>query len=248
MEMRLVDGTRYMRLGEEWLVTPESSLNVQELTLMTPQIALDLIGQMELIGTEAVNGLSTNHYQGDKEIIPNFGTESDTVNVSELDAAQLDLWVDATYNAIVRLMMTANVSEPPMTVTLTYDYTDLNGDIVIETPEVVALPESEAPAADFVPTNELGALLGFNLMFPTGSTVEMVSGNNLYVIVAPFTIEEAPAFVENSMQSNGYTQVSKNVGPAGEIVYLFQFDQKTVSITLTGAGDGNTRFQFATDP
>ena len=71
-------------------------------------------------------------------------------------------------------------------------------------------------------------------------------GDTLYGIVAPFTLEEAPAFVENNMQSNGYTQVSKDVGPNGEIVYLFQQDLNAVSVTLTDAGEGNTRFQFAT--
>jgi hypothetical protein len=85
-------------------------------------------------------------------------------------------------------------------------------------------------------------------MFPTGSTVETVAGANLYVIVAPFTIEEAPAFVETNMQNNGYTQLSKNIGPAGEVIYLFEREQKAVSVTLTDAGNGTTRFQFATGP
>jgi hypothetical protein len=155
--------------------------------------------------------------------------------------------VDETYNAIVRLTLEASNSEPPITATLTYDYIDLNTDIQIAAPEIVQ-ESSATPAGDFVPKNELGELLGFNLMFPTGSTVETVVGATLYVIVGPYTLEEAPTFIETTMQSNGYTQLSQNVGSAGEIIYLFQREQKAVNITLTAAGDGNTRFQFATGP
>jgi hypothetical protein len=249
IETLLVDGTRFMRNGDTWMQTPGSAINVGELTLLTPQNAAGLLGQMTLIGTENVNAVSASHYQGSKEIIPVVGTEGDTLDVSQIDAAQLDLWVDDTYHAIVRLMLTANNVDPAMAVTMTYDYTDLNSDIQITMPESVAEPAAEAVAeGDFVPKNELGELLGFNLMFPTGATVETVVGANLYVIVAPFTIEEAPAFVEANMQANGYSQISKNNGPTGEVIYLFQREQKAVSVTLTDAGDGNTRFQFATGP
>jgi hypothetical protein len=230
---------------------PGSDLNVAELTLLTPQHVTDLLGEMQVIGAETVNDRATTHYQGSKEIIPVAGTPGDTLDVSEVDAAQIDLWVDDTYQAVVRLVFTASNVEPAMMVTMTYDYLDLNSDIQIVAPEgaLEAAPASDAPAAgDFVPNNELGELLGFNLMFPTGSTVETVMGANLYIIVAPFTLEEAPAFVETTMLSNGYSQLSKSSGPSGEVIYLFQREQKAVSVTLSDAGNGTTRFQFATGP
>ncbi len=247
MATMLVDGTRYMNIGDRWMQSPDAIMNIAELTLLTPQNVAGLLGQMELVGLESVNALSAYHYQGSKEIIPVVGTEGDTLDVSRIESAQLDLWVDETYNAIVRLTLEASNSEPPITATLTYDYIDLNTEIQIAAPEIVQ-ESSATPAGDFVPKNELGELLGFNLMFPTGSTVETVVGATLYVIVGPYTLEEAPTFIETTMQSNGYTQLSQNIGSAGEIIYLFQREQKAVNITLTAAGDGNTRFQFAIGP
>lgn len=224
---------------------PDTKMDIAELTLLTPQNSVGLVGQMEVVGTETVNDRTALHYRGGKEIIPVVGTQGDTLDVSQIETAQLDLWVDERYNAIIRLSLQASNSEPSVAFTLTYDYVDLNSDIQIVAPET--LPESSAPpTGDFVPNNELGELLGFNLMFPTGSTVETVVGATLYVIVGPFTIEEAPAFIETNMQANGYTQLTKNNGPTGEVIYLFQREQKAVSITLTDAGDGTTRFQFAT--
>jgi hypothetical protein len=242
-----------MRSGDMWMQTPETSLNIAELTLMTPQNVAGLLGQMEVIGPETVNDRPSTHYRGGKEMIPVVGTESDTMDVSQLETAQLDIWVDDALQVINRLTLQANDtgSQPPVAFTLTYDYLDYNTDIAIAAPDTMAgaAPAGDAPAeGDFVPTNELGQLLGFNLMFPVDSTVEMVAGANLYVIVAPFTLDEAQAFVESQMQNNGYTQLTKNVAPSGEVVYLYQQDQKAVSITLSDAGDGKTRFQFATGP
>jgi hypothetical protein len=125
MATMLVDGTRYMNIGDRWMQSPDAIMNIAELTLLTPQNVAGLLGQMELVGLESVNALSAYHYQGSKEIIPVVGTEGDTLDVSRIESAQLDLWVDEIYNAIVRLTLEASNSEPSITATLTYDYIDL---------------------------------------------------------------------------------------------------------------------------
>ena len=242
-----VDGVRYLSMGDTWMQSPAQTFSdISELTLMTPQNISGIIPQMEVIGTETVNGLVATHYRGSKEIIPIVGTEGDTLDVSRVESAQIDIWADETHNAIIKLTLEARNTEPPMTATITFDYTDLNSDITIEAPET--LPVSEEPVAegDFVPNNELGALLGFNLMFPTGSTVETVVGTNLYVVVGPYGLEQATSMIELNMEANGYSQISKTDGPAGGTLLIFQQGDKIVSITLTEAGEEMTRFQFAT--
>lgn len=242
-----VDGVRYLSMGDTWMQSPAQTFsNISELTLMTPQNISGIIPQMEVIGTETVNGLVATHYRGSKEIIPIVGTEGDTLDVSRVESAQIDIWGDETYNAIIKLTLEARNTEPPMTATITFDYTDINSDIIIEAPET--LPVSEEPVAegDFVPNNELGALLGFNLMFPTGSTVETVVGTSLYVVVGPYGLEQATNMIELNMEANGYSQISKSDGPGGGTLFIFQQGDKIVSITLTEAGDEMTRFQFAT--
>lgn len=247
--MLYVDGIRYLSMGDTWMQAPERTFSdVSELTLLTPQNISGIVDQMDVIGTETVNGLVATHYRGSKDIIPVVGTEGDTLDVSRVESAQIDIWVDETYYAIIKVTLEASNTEPPMTSTLSFDYTDLNSDIPIEAPET--LPVSDTPLAegDFVPRNELGALLGFNLLFPTGSTVETVVGTNLYVVVGPYSLDEATNMIELNMEANGYSQTSKNEAPSGEVIYIFQRDEKLVSISLSDAGDGTTRFQFATGP
>jgi hypothetical protein len=253
IEIITVDGVNYMRAGDMWIQSPDANLNIAELTLLTPQSVASLLGEMEVIGAETVNDRPSTHYRGGKEMIPVVGTESDTMDMSQAETAQLDIWVDDALQVINRLTLEGSDTsvQPPVAFKLTYDYLDFNTEIAITAPETMAeaAPAGDAPAAgDFVPNNELGQLLGFNLMFPVDSTVETVVGANLYVVVAPFTLDEAQTFVESQMQSNGYTQLAKNVAPSGEVVYLYQRDQKAVSVTLSDAGDGKTRFQFATGP
>jgi hypothetical protein len=246
VQTMLVDGLRYTSLGDAWTQTPDSGINIGELTLMTPKNVAGVLGQMEVVGTETVNGLSAVHYRGSKEIIPVVGPEGDSLDVSQVEAAQLDLWVDETYHAIISLKLTATntVSDKPIDFTLTYDYLDLNTTIQIVAPETMA-ESSTPPADDFVPKNELQEMLGFNIMFPVDSTIETVSGTNLYVIVVPYTREEAKRFVESAMQSNGYSVLSSSDLDSGETIYLYQKENKVYTVTLSDV-DGKTRFQFAT--
>lgn len=248
IEVVSVEGSNYTRVGETWIQSPDRTFsNLAEITLLTPQNIAGIVAQMEVIGTETVNGMNATHYRGSKEIIPVVGPAGDTLDVSRVEHAQLDLWADETHNAIVKLILEARNSEPPMTSTLTFDYTDLNHELTIEAPATMPASE-EAPAADdFVPRNELGALLGFNLLFPTGSTVETVVGTNLYVVVGPYTLEEAANMIELNMAANGYSLMTKLDEPSGAVNYLFQQGDKVVNITLSDAGDGNTRFQFVTE-
>jgi hypothetical protein len=207
---------------------------------------------MELVGEDTVNDRPSIHYRGSKEIIPVVGTAGDTLDVSQLEMAQIDVWVDAALQVVNRFVLTGSdsgASGQSLQFSVTYDYFDFNADIVVTAPMALPLPAAGAtPAGEFVPRNELSALLGFDMLMPAGSTVETVVGTTLYVVVAPYPLAEAANMIEPVLPYNGYIQVSK-VGPTnGQIVYVFQREQKTVSVTLEDTGDGNTRFRFATNP
>ena len=145
IEILKLEETTYMRTGDTWMQSPGGAIdNIAELTLMTPQNVASVVGQMEVVGTESVNDVRRRTIAGSKEIIPVVGTEGDTLDVSRVESAQLDIWANETYNAIVRLSLEAHNSEPPMTATLTFDYTDLNSDITIDAPEPY-LPATRRP-------------------------------------------------------------------------------------------------------
>ena len=140
--IRYVEGTRYLNRGDSWIQAPDRTFSdVSELTLLTPQNILSIVGQMEVIGTETVN-------------------------------------------------------EPPA-------------------------------QDDFVSRNELGALLGFNRMFPTGTTVETVVGTHLYIVGGPYALDEATSIIELNMEANGYRQISKEEAPSGAVIYNLLIGRKS---------------------
>ncbi len=248
LAMIQVHGARYIRVGDLWVTSSGGDYNLAELTLITAADSAALVPQMAAVGPDTVDDRPAVHYRGGKEIIPVVGPAGDTLDVSRLAAAQLDVWVDTALQVVSRFVLTGSggADEPALRFSVTYEYTDFNADIVVIDPMIPAVSVA-APTEEFVPRNELAALLGFNLLFPTGSTVEVV-GTALYIVVNPYTLDEAASFIELTLPANGYTLLSKTGPLDGQIVYLFQLGQKIVSVALEDLGDGTTRFRFAAGP
>jgi hypothetical protein len=250
--MILIDDTRYFLAGDTWVQTTDANFNPDELTLITPLDVLTAMENMDYIGPDILEDRPAYHFRGGKEVLPVMGTEGDTLDVSQLESAQLDVWVDQEFAVVRRFTLAINDTsgERPLNAQITADYFDFNTAITIEAPVLPA--EAVPPETSFTPRNELSALLGFNLLFPVGSTVETVvatpGGAQLHAIVAPYTFTEAANLIELTLPANDYTQMSK-IGPNdGQIVYLYQKDTQLLTITLEEMGDGSTRFLFAQQP
>jgi hypothetical protein len=247
IEMLLVGGIRYLRTGDTWMQTPDTVLNFEELTLITPRAVVGLLAQMERVAVETVAGRPAIHYRGGKELIPVVGEPGDQMDVSQLEFAQLDLWIDEAENVITKLVLEASGSEAENSarVIAVFEYFDFNSDIVIEPPLATSTGTTAETVATEPATTELGRLVGFNLLIPTGTTVEGIVGANMLVATTPYTFDEAQRFVEQNMVDNGYTMVTK-VGPAeSQIVYLFQNGAKVLNVTIVPAEGQMTRIQFA---
>jgi hypothetical protein len=247
IEMLLVGGIRYLRTDDTWMQTPDTTLNFDELTVITPRAAVGLWAQMERGARETVADRTAIRYRGGKELIPVMGDPGDQMDVSQLEFAQLDLWIDEAENVITKLVLEASDSETenPAQVMVVFEYYGFNGDIVIEPPLATSTGITAETVATEPARTELGQLVGFNLIVPTGTTVEGIVGANMLVATTSYTFDEAQRFVEQSMVSNGYTIVTK-VGPANDqIVYLFQNGARVLNVTIIPADDQMTRIQFA---
>ncbi len=133
--MTTVDGLHYMQQGDIVVQTPDAAVNVQELMLVAPENATDLANSFTLIGEEEANGRTTLHYQGDPKALHTDGT----IDLSLLDTATVDVWVDTTENFIVAMELRAFGLDgnPDGTYEARLDYFDFNNaDITIAAPEV----------------------------------------------------------------------------------------------------------------
>lgn len=133
--MTTIDGLHYMQQGDIVVQTPDAAVNIQELMLLAPQNATDLANSFTLIGEEEVNGRTTLHYQGDPKALHTDGT----IDLSLLDTATVDVWVDTTENFIVAMELRAFGLDgnPEGMYEARLDYFDFNNaDISISAPEV----------------------------------------------------------------------------------------------------------------
>ncbi|MCC9078679.1 hypothetical protein FKZ61_021515 [Litorilinea aerophila] len=265
LEIVLADGMRYVKSGDLWVAAPDAKANLQELTLITPQALTDLGEAPVLVGQENLDGQELLHYRVAQEAIPVVGTEGDTLDVSQADSAQLDFWVDLAEQVIVKMALTMEDAGTDggaaSKVDLTFEYYDLNGDIVIHAPEnVLGAPGAGAPApgsqagdgatpdiSQLSPTRQmLYALFGFDLLLPTGTDYTLLS-EQFAEFTAPYTREEAIQMFETVLPANGYTLVSKLDAPSGETVLMFQKDGKTLTIAVSTAEDA-VRVQVVSAP
>jgi hypothetical protein len=133
--MTSLDGLHYLQEGDMVVQMPDAVFNIQELTWIAPQDATNLAGSFLLIGEEEVNSRTTLHYQGDPKAIPTDGT----IDLSRLETATIDVWVDTAENFIVAMELRAFGLDgnPDGVYEMRLDYFDFNDPgIVIETPEL----------------------------------------------------------------------------------------------------------------
>ncbi|MEZ4661853.1 MAG: hypothetical protein R2911_30255 [Caldilineaceae bacterium] len=263
MEILLVEGVRYAQFEGMWVAAPDMVPDIQELTLITPADLQEMPDGVVEVGTENVNGRQTTHYHGDKETIPVVGAAGDTLDVSQVEDAQIDFWVDQAANFLVKMQLTVNgeVGNPDTVSQIIFEYFDFNADMAIEKPEnVMAIPgmgqaADEQPAAAPLTsddeqagatTSALGALLGFDLMLPTGSDFSLM-GSNMAQLTTPYTAEEAVNLFTQTMPANGYTLMSQLNPEAGQTVLMFQKGVKIITINITAA-DGGSEMQIVSAP
>jgi hypothetical protein len=254
MEMVAVDGLRYVQANGMWMQTPDMALNIAEYTLITPADIAEKSTGLTRLGSETVNGRTTVHYQGDKSSIPVAGTASDTFDVSQVESAQLDLWVDEAENFIVKLQINVQdgQGEQGQRHTLLIEYLDFNIPITIKTPENLANEpstgaSSDQPAAVTEPRTDLGKLLGFDILLPTGSQI-ILQTTNMLQATTPYTLDEAVNLFQRNMPTNGYTLMSQVAPAAGQTVLMYQQGAKIVTINLTALAANETRMEVVTTP
>jgi hypothetical protein len=254
MEMVVAGGQRYFQAKGMWMQAPDMALNIAEYTLITPADIAEKSTGLTRLDSETVNGRATVHYQGDKSSIPAAGTPSDTFDVSQVDSAQLDLWVDEAENFIVKLQINVEdgQGEQAQRHTLLIEYLDFNAPISIEAPETLAEESStgasgEQPVAVTEPRTDLGKLLGFDLLLPTGSQVTL-QANNMVQATTPYTLDESVNLFQQNMPNNGYTLMSQVAPVAGQTVLMYQQGAKIITINLTALAANETRIEVIAAP
>ena len=130
VDVRYVNDVLYLNNGEKWTVI--STFNLAELTIVTPAGLAAAAPQLTLLGEEEMSGRKTLHLHGDKNVIPDIQTGSDSLSVKNADDAQLDLWLDAGERFIVKLFFSLTLEGK--TFTTEFLYYDFNAPIVVEVP------------------------------------------------------------------------------------------------------------------
>lgn len=139
MELIHVEGTSYMKLGEEWMSTqssPEDFLQ-QGGWLGGPEGFLGA-EKGRYVGRETVNGLKTKHYRYTENIPAPFG------EVSKITKATSDVWVSTKYDVYVKVIIRWEGTEEKKgkgTFVMESKLTDINKPITIEPPEGIEKPE-----------------------------------------------------------------------------------------------------------
>jgi hypothetical protein len=233
--------------------TADAQMNLQELTLIQPRDVAGLDGRFAIVGEESVNGRATIHYQGGPEAVPTGGTAGDTFDVTALESASIDLWIDQVENFIVAMEVTVAGfdEEPDALMQMRFDYADFNSpDILIEAPvDAMAMPGGMAAGADTgspstaeedtpEPRNALGKLLGFDLLIATGSEITLVS-DQIVQVSSIYTLDEAVNLFQVQLPANGYTFMNLITPQAGESVVMFQKGLQIATIQITETAKGS---------
>jgi len=235
VEVRYIDDTLYLNNGEKWVII--NTFNLAELTVVTPAGMAVAAPALTLVGEEEVSGRKTLHLQGDKSVIPNIQSGSDSLSVKGAEAAQLDLWLDAEERFIVKLRFSLTLQGK--TFTTEFLYYDFNAPIVVEAPtnvEKVKGPPTPMPS-------EIVALLGFDFPIPAGSQLSVVA--RTANITTQMNVADARAYMEEAMAAAGFTQVGDAEERAkDEFFYTFQSDERTVTANVFSVVTGKTTIQI----
>lgn len=241
----LVDGLRYMRSGDMVVQTTDAHMNLQELTLIQPRDVTTLGNRFTLVGEEMVNERATRHYQGGPDAVPTGGTTGDTFDVTGIDSARIDLWVDQVENFIVAMAIevTGVGNEPQAHMELHFDYFDFNSPEIMISVPTGAQPadetgNAESTATDAQPRNALGEILGFDLLLATGSEITLAS-NQIVQVSSIYTLDEAVNLFQTQLPANGYTLMNTITPQAGERVLMFQKGTQITTIQLTATDRGS---------
>lgn len=136
IETIVVDGTRYTRLRDRWIQTPGEQFSLDDITPLTPDEFTGDAQHLENLGEETLNGRQVTHYQLTKENIPtiNLDLGGQQRELSALENAQLDLWVDQELNFIMKMAASVEDAQSNSQFEMIYEYYDINADISIEAP------------------------------------------------------------------------------------------------------------------
>ncbi len=252
LSMILVDGQRYMRSGEMVVQSADAQMNLDELTLIQPYDATDLSEHYRNLGEETLNGRTTTHYQGGAAAVPIASSGSDTFDLTGIESAQIDLWVDQAEHFIVAMEINVDgyPGEPDAAMQMRFDYFDFNSpDITVEAPaDAMTVPDAGAasngesgtdPAAGGAePRNALGKLLGFDLLLATGSEI-VIASNQLVQVTTIYTLEEAVRLFQAQLPVNGYTFLNLMTPNDNERVLMFQKGAQIATIQLVATDNGS---------
>lgn len=235
IEVVRIGDTVYTNFGGQWIEAPaDNAPDVDEFMIIKPQ-DIKSLENMEEVGREEVNGRNTIHYRGDKEALATLGDEE--LDVSDVEEAELNLWIDAETGFVVRMTMDAagtgiNDEAPDLfgNIYLELDYTDFNEDFTIEAPEQEA--------------QDLSELLGIDIEFPEGAEVEL-SMPGFVQAVFPMELADVQAYFEETLTDAGFElNVEDSFPDAG--LYVFDAGTQRITVSLTEAA-GSTSVILTTE-
>ncbi len=235
----------YTRLGEEWIAVPadESAPDINEFLFIRPSDIVDNLDKMERVGEETLNGREALHLRADRDTLVEIDeNNSSGMDLEKVEEAQMDIWVDAEENFVVKMELVAegkglNDADPDLEgrLELLVEYYDINEEFEIELPEGVdeaaTLPDLEG----LMGTATLATLLG-NLELPEGADISM-QGETAQITV-PLSLDDAQTFIEETMADQGFTMDESSSVEAG--TYTFVLDDTALNVTLAETGDSTT--------
>lgn len=242
MEVYIVEDTVYLNspLADGWVSFPGGDDSTFTEGFFTPQDIVDLPTQAKRkLLPETVNGILSWHYVFDESNL----SDAETI----YDDAQGDAWIAVDGGYLVKMEFTAKgraVNPDPDAnlfdegnMQISYDLTDVNGNIVI------TLPEEAASATD------AGALFGGaaggewtreDIPLPEDAEIQF-SMEGLVQLTTGLDIEAASAFMQSQLEANGWAISGEPFITETGAFVDFEKDGEKISLIIGEDTEGSGR-------
>ena len=236
---RLVNGVRYYGVNDTW--AENERFDLSEMTVIMPSDVVGIVGEMETVGVEEIGGRQAVHLRGDRTIMPFVQSGSDSMDFTQIDEAQLDLWVDQQEGIIIQMHLTGadGEGEKREEFNIRFTYSDFNQPMQISPPSVA----ENVPTPTPLPASAIKDLFGFEFPLPDGSTLTIYGATAN--ILAPISVAEGQKILVETLTANGFTQVGEaEERAANEFFYTFQRGGQTFTANVFSVVAGKTTIQL----
>lgn len=240
IDLRLVDGVRYVRFNEIWSETERFDLS--ELLIITPDQLVGTLSAFEFIGPETREGRNLLHLRIGQEELPIFQGGSETADFAEADEANLDLWIDADEQFIVQMTLAASQIEQgePVEFLVQYFYTDFNQPVEVEAPDIAE--EAQSGVGPTPVPSTVAQALGFDFPLPEGASFSVVAATVNVLTTLP--LAEARAYAEDTMNAAGFEEISREERATDEFFYQYSDGERTVGMLVFQVSERGATIQL----